>query len=466
MPGFKRQERVMRNADAREIKIAYIGGGSRGWAWGLMKDLALCPHLKGRIALYDIDYAAAASNARIAETIFRHAQSKTYFRATAERTARAALRGADVVVCSIEPGPMTMRYADLQIPARYGIVQPVGDTVGPGGLMRALRAVPVYVEYARLIAEVCPKAWVINYTNPMTLCTAALYAGAPEIRAFGCCHEVFGTQHRLSRLVEQWFRVPRPKRHDIQLDITGVNHFTFATAAAWNGHDLMPRLRRMVAGDGFFRDRSAAARARREKREWFSSDGLIAFDFLRRFGALGAAGDRHLAEFVPWYLGSEKEIERWGVILTPYAWRIRDARAKAKRRGPKLDGLSGTGEEGVLQILGLMGLQSIDTNVNLPNRGQAPDLPAGAVVETYAQFRRDSLKPVVSRPMPPALAAVMRKVVDVQRLTLEAAIDRDRDLAFQALLNDPLVRLPTDRAWKMFNEMLAWCRPMLRGWRT
>ena len=125
-----------------------------------------------------------------------------------------ALRGADFVVLSIEPGPTEARYADLVIPAKYGILQPVGDTTGPGGIARALRAVPIYTDFALKIERYCPKAWVINYTNPMTLCMAALYAATPKIKAFGCCHEVFHTQKRLAGLVAAWTGIsPTPTRH-------------------------------------------------------------------------------------------------------------------------------------------------------------------------------------------------------------------------------------------------------------
>jgi alpha-galactosidase len=450
----------------QDIKIAYIGGGSRNWAHFVIKDLALCPHLKGELALYDIDRPAAQANVKAADAIFGHRDAVTAFRTTAAKTAREALKGADFVIMSIEPGPITMRYADLEIPARFGIVQPVGDSTGPGGLLRALRAVPTYLDYAHQIMSYCPKAWVINYTNPMTLCTSALYAAEPAIKAFGCCHEVFGTQSGLARRVESWFRVPRPPRAAIALDITGVNHFTFATAARWEGHDLFPRLRRELAEPGAFRDRTAEARQRKRKDEWFSSDALIARDLFVRFGALGAAGDRHLAEFVPWYLQSEKALHRWGVVLTPYAYRVQTARRQRREAFVLPQKLSHTGEEGVAQMLALLGIEPLDTNVNQPNRGQNPDLPLGAVTESYAQFRRDSVNPIVARPLPAVLSSHMRHIIENQQAILRAATARDKDLAFQALLNDPLVHLPTDRAWDMFKQMLRFAKPSLPGWKV
>jgi len=450
-----------------EIKIAYLGGGSRYWARNLLGELALSPYLTGAIDLYDLDYAAAKKNVAIAGAIFSRPEACTRFRMRAVRFLKTALRDADFVVLSIEPGPVEARYADLVIPAKHGIVQPVGDTTGPGGLARALRVVPIYTEFAQAIAEHCPNAWVINYTNPMTLCTAALYAAAPGIKAFGCCHEVFHTQKRLAELVARWFGLPfAPTREQIQLDLSGVNHFTWVTSAKWRQHHLLPGLRRHVSATDHFLPRTAEADARKQTGQWFRSDGLVADDLFYRFGALAAAGDRHLAEFVPWYATDEANLHRWGVVLTPYQWRLgraalRNHRASHYARLP----LKPSNEEGVKIIEALAGIASLDTNVNLPNTGQAPDLPLGHIVETNARFRRDRVTPIRSSPLPPGARALVRRVIDVQQLTLRAALERDVDLAFQALLADPLVRLPTDEAWRMFTGMLQYLKPHLPGWK-
>jgi len=456
--------------DKHEIKIAYMGGGSRGWARHVMTDLALCEHLAGEIALYDIDYEAALANVERGAAIYDHPDARTAFRVHACHTAAEALNGADFVFLSILPGPMWMMANDIDIPAKYGILQPVGDTTGPGGISRALRTVPIYLDYAHQIMAHCPGAWVINYTNPMTLCTAAFYAAEPEIKAFGCCHEVFSTQERLAQLVEQYLDVPRPDRQEIHTDIAGVNHFTFATAARWDGIDLFPILREHIRQDGFWDDLTEYALHLAAHGHWFRSQARIAFDFFRRFGALGAAGDRHLAEFVPWYLISEANLHRYGAILTPSSYRLgtwRPPEGTPPAPPRRDDGhLHHSGEEGVEQLLALLGVRTLDTNVNLPNAGQIADLPRGAIVETNAQFRKDSLSPVVPRPLPAGLLTVMRRVVDVQRMTLQAAIDRDVDLAFQAVLNDALCRIPVDQAWAMFNELLSANADMLPGWQV
>lgn len=452
--------------ESTPIKIAYIGGGSRGWARDLISDLALTPSVKGSIDLFDIDQESARKNAQIATKIFARPEARTRFKVRAVSRLADALKGADFVVLSIEPGPMELRYADLEIPAKYGILQPVGDTSGPGGIMRAFRAIPMYVGFAEAIAEHCPNAWVINYTNPMTLCTATLHAVFPGIKAFGCCHEVFHTQTRLARLVAEWFGVSEPDRRDIRLDIGGVNHFTWATEARWQNHDLFPLLRKMVADPKTFRSRAKEARINKKDQKWFEILGDVSNDFFRRFGALGAAGDRHLCEFVPWYVTSEENLHRWGIVLTPYSWRV--ARYKLIDKPVEFYAereLKPSGEEGVALMTALLGQHALDTNMNLPNVGQSPDLPLGHVVESYAQVRRDKITPTVSKALPEGAAALVRKVVDVQQLTLQAALTRDTELGFQALLSDPLVSIPMDDAWEMYGKMIEHTKDYLPGWR-
>lgn len=448
------------SGDKTEITIAYIGGGSRQWAMHLMKDLALSDQLTGTLRLYDIDHDASLHNVQLSEEVFSHPDAKTSFHVVAESELSTALKGADFVVISIEPGPTELRYADLEIPASYGVLQTVGDTTGPGGIMRALRTVPVYREFARAIMEYCPNAWVINYTNPMAVCTATLTREAPGIKVFGCCHEVFGTQKILAKYVESWFETETPPREEIILDIAGVNHFTWATGASWRGYDLMPLLKEMVADPGFFRNRTADSLEAVKTEAWFDHQALVANDLFRRFGALGAAGDRHLAEFVPWYLTSEEELHRWGVLMTPYSWRLQRIKAPRKAQG-SLAGkpLEPSGEEGVQQMEALLGLRALTTNVNMPNLGQMSGTPSQVVVETYAEFGRDRVRPLLAPALPAGAANLVRQAVSEQELTVEAGFTQSADLAFQAMLNHPLVTISTDRAHEMFTAMMDATKP-------
>ncbi len=456
------------SAEATDIKIAYIGGGSKNWARSVMTDLALCEHLTGQIALYDINYAAAEANVERGEKLFAHDDAKTHFAIEAFEDLGPALDGADFVFLSIQPGPVRMHANDLDIPAEYGIVQPVGDTVGPGGLSRALRAVPLYEHFAHQIMLHCPEAWAINYTNPMTVCTRALYAAEPDIQAFGCCHEVFGTQWLLAHLVEKYLDVERPDRREIHVDVAGVNHFTWVPRITWNGRDLYPLIEQEMSQPGFFDDKTDEAAQRKSDRNFFKSSNIIKYELYRRFGVFGAAGDRHLVEFVPWFARDEATLHRWGVVLTPSAFRLGQVKTPDQEKRlsePDIpDKLHPTGEEGVEQICALVGAIDLDTNVNLPNRGQQPELGPDVVVESNAQFRRNRVTPVTSAPLPDPVVALVQRVVDVQEMTLTAAMDKDYDLALQALLCDPLVTISTDQADEMLRRLLEANREMMRGW--
>ena len=200
------------NGKAKEVKIAYIGGGSRGWAWNLMKDLAGAEDFSGEVALYDIDFEAAKANEVIGNkyNVLPEATSKWEYKAV--ETIGEALTGADFVIISILPGTFDEMESDVHTPEKYGIWQSVGDTVGPGGIVRALRTLPMFEVIAKAIERYCPNAWVINYTNPMTLCVKTLYRVFPEIKAFGCCHEVFGTANFLCEMLKDMEGIEDAKR--------------------------------------------------------------------------------------------------------------------------------------------------------------------------------------------------------------------------------------------------------------
>ena len=228
------------NGKAEDLKIAYIGGGSRGWAWGLMSDLAAADDMSGSVYLYDIDLEAAKRNEVIGNKVKELKDCKSPWDYKAVETIGEALQGADFVVISIIPGTFDEMESDVHAPEKYGIYQSVGDTTGPGGLIRALRVVPMFEEIAGAIKEYCPEAWVINYTNPMTVCVKTLYRTFPEIKAFGCCHEVFGTQKLLGKALEDILQIKDAQREDIRVNVVGVNHFTWLTSAQYKNIDLFP----------------------------------------------------------------------------------------------------------------------------------------------------------------------------------------------------------------------------------
>ncbi|MBR2996038.1 MAG: alpha-glucosidase/alpha-galactosidase, partial [Lachnospiraceae bacterium] len=190
------------NNKVKDINIAYIGGGSRGWAWTFLTDLALEEQISGTIRLYDIDEKAAQANETIGNHLMSRPEAKGDWKFEVSPSMEAALTGVDFVVISILPGTFDEMASDVHLPERLNIWQSVGDTAGPGGIIRALRTIPMFVEIAEAVKKYAPNAWVINYTNPMSLCVKTLYHTFPEIKAFGCCHEVFGTQKVLKGIYE------------------------------------------------------------------------------------------------------------------------------------------------------------------------------------------------------------------------------------------------------------------------
>ena len=446
---------------ANNVKIAYIGGGSRGWARMLMSDLAKAEDMNGSVALYDLDFEAAKCNEIIGNRFNDLEGAKSKFTYTAVHTLAEALTGADFVVISILPGTFEEMASDLNTPEKYGIYQPVGDSTGPGGVIRALRSIPMFQEIARGVRDYCPDAWVINYTNPMTLCTAALYKEFPDIKAFGCCHEVFNTQNVLADAVRPHLPAgTQVTRRDIKTNVVGVNHFTWLTSARYRNIDLYPIYREYIKDCKANRvpvvmDENWMNRA-------FKNDHSVKFDLFERYGIIAAAGDRHLAEFCEgsWYLNSPKEvIETWHFCLTTAEWRKTHLKELLEKTEKILSGeeelkIVETGEEGVLQMRALLGLEDLVTNVNIPNIGQIPNLPIGAVVETNASFRTDSVTPVMAGNVPTPIYNLISRIVGEQMTVLEAAFNRDLEMAFRAFVNDPLVRLDVATARKLFDEMV------------
>lgn len=442
-----------------DLKIAYIGGGSRGWAWGLMSDLAQAEDISGNVYLYDIDIKAAKNNEIIGNKINELEGAKSVWNYTASETIDEALKDADFVVISILPGTFDEMESDVHTPEKYGIYQSVGDTSGPGGIIRAMRTIPMYVEIAKAIEKNCPDAWVISYTNPMTVCINTLYTVFPKIKAFGCCHEVFGTQHLLASALEDMLGIPKPGRDEIKVNVVGINHFTWLTSAKYKNIDLFPLYKELV--DKYYETGFIKGKDDNWMNDFFDSAQRVKFDLFKRFGYIAAAGDRHLAEFCPgdWYLKDPDCVKEWRFGLTPVKWRKGDLVRRLERSEKLVNGeetfeLAPTGEDGVNQIRALLGLHDMITNVNLPNYGQIPNLPLSAVVETNATFTSDAVTPVFAGKIPERIYNLIAPIVGEQQMITKAAIEGDFDLAFQAFTSDRLVRLPLDQAKKLFDEMV------------
>lgn len=433
------------NNKVSDLTISYIGGGSRGWAWTFMTDLAMDAALSGTIRLYDIDEEAAKNNEIIGNRLTQREDTVGKWNYVTVSSLKEALEGTDFVVISILPGTFDEMASDVHLPERYGIYQSVGDTAGPGGIIRALRTIPMFVEIAEAIKAYAPKAWVINYTNPMTLCVKTLYHVFPEIKAFGCCHEVFGTQKVLKGIVEQKFGLKDVDRSDIHVNVLGINHFTWFDQASYKGIDLFPVYREFI--DSHYEEGYQEG-----DKNWanstFSCAHRVKFDLFRRFGLIAAAGDRHLAEFMPGteYLKDPETVTSWKFGLTTVDWRKKDLKERLEKSHRLSSGqeeveLKPSGEEGILLIKAICGLERVVSNVNIPNTyHQIPNLPASAVVETNALFDRDSIRPVIAGQIPEQVLSLIKPHVENHERVLQAALTCDKALVVEAFMNDPLVK--------------------------
>ncbi|HBI71726.1 MAG TPA: alpha-glucosidase/alpha-galactosidase, partial [Lachnospiraceae bacterium] len=272
---------------AIDVNIAYIGGGSRGWAWTFMTDLALEPKMSGTIRLYDIDQEAAKKNEIIGNRLSERKEVDGKWKYITAPSLKEALEGADFIVISILPGTFDEMEVDVHYPERLGIYQSVGDTAGPGGIMRALRTIPMFVEIANAIKEYSPNAWVINYTNPMSLCVKTLYTVFPQIKAFGCCHEVFGTQKVLKDITEKVLGIAGIERSEIHVNVLGINHFTWFDYASYKGIDIFPIYRDYIKEhfeEGINDPDSNWANS------CFACSHRVKFDLFQNYGLIAAAG--------------------------------------------------------------------------------------------------------------------------------------------------------------------------------
>lgn len=461
------------NNKVSDIKIAYIGGGSRGWAWTFMTDLSMDDSMSGTIRLYDIDPAASKNNEIIGSQLSARKDTIGKWDYVQSDSLKDALTGCDFAVISILPGTFDEMDSDVHLPERLGIYQSVGDTAGPGGMIRALRTIPMFVTIAEAIKEYAPDAWIINYTNPMSLCVKTLYHVFPQIKAFGCCHEVFGTQKVLKGICEETLGLESIDRRDIHVNVLGINHFTWFDEASYKGIDLFPVYRDYINThyeEGYEEPDKNWANST------FECAHRVKFDLFRRYGLIAAAGDRHLAEFMPGtdYLKDPETVKSWKFGLTTVDWRKNDLKERLEKSRRLADGeqeieLKPSGEEGILLIKSLCGLERTISNVNIPNSYlQIANLPEDAVVETNAVFARDSIKPVIAGSIPEEVLELIKPHVANHERILKAALTCDRTLVYEAFLSDPLVkgRASDEEVKKLADDMITNTLAYLpEGWR-
>jgi alpha-galactosidase/6-phospho-beta-glucosidase family protein len=441
-------------------RVVVIGGGSYQWVPKLLIDVVNTRSLAdAQIVLHDIDPVPLEPMAAFVAHLAELANVRLTVSTTTNR--REALHGADFVIVTISTGGFASMRHDLEIPERYGIRQSVGDTVGPGGVVRALRNIPVLVDIARDMEALCPDAWLLNITNPMaTLCRAV--TRETTINCVGLCHEVAMAQFTLAQLLDVSYT-------DFELDVVGVNHLPLITGMRVAGRDGLELVREVLAdadrcGDepvampeGFGHEATSFGGSFK-KRDLLRGN-QVKFALFERFGVLPAAGDRHLVEFFPGFLTEESSWgKRWGVDLTTIAdrevwveyYKAEFAKLASATAVPRMP----SGEIVAPLIDSMLRDRPRRFPFNLPNTGQAPDLPADVVVETMGTVDGQGVRGDGATRAPAVLAEWLRRVVSSQERTVVAGLTGSRSAVVEAMLLDPLAgRMDFDRLQHMTDEM-------------
>lgn len=421
------------------VKITLIGAGSVIFAKTLIGDVLQFPELSdAHICLMDIDPARLKVAEIMTQKIIRKLGGRATVSATTDR--REAVTGAKYVICTIQVGgyrPGTV--IDFEVPKKYGLQQTIGDTLGVGGVFRALRTIPALIGIARDIADVgAPGCLLLNYTNPMAMnCWAVDRAtGIPHV---GLCHSVQGTSAQLAG-----FAGLDPE--DVNYLVAGINHMAFFLKFEYRGQDAYPLLFQALEDP--------------ERRS-----ELVRFEMMRRLGYFVTESSEHQSEYVPYFIHhGEKEIRKFNIPIDEYLRRCEIILASWQRSERDLLGADGDinvppqGHE-----YGSYIIHSCETGVNrvvygnVPNRGLITNLPQGCCVEVPCLVNRNGLQPTVIGDLPPQLAAICRTNINVQNLTVEAAITGNRDAVYHAVMMDPhtAATLTLDNIWAMCDELIA-----------
>jgi len=428
-------------------RIVLVGAGSVEFTRNLLGDFLSYPELgDAEIVLHDIDPERLATAERMARWTAGALGASPRISTFLDR--REALRGADFVVNTIQVGGARATHLDFDIPAKYGLRYTINDTINVGGVMRGLRTIPVVLDIARDIEDVAPDAWLLNYTNPMSMLIWAVMARS-GIRTVGLCHSVYWTVRALAELVD----VPW---QEVQAESAGVNHLAFVLGIRRAGDDLYP----------------AIASAVREGR--VPDDDLVRAELFRRLGFWPTESSEHHAEYNPWFIGKGDAVERFNIPIGEYLRRV-DANlaeyAETRRRlaaGEPFE-IEQSGEYAAVIVHALVTGEQERIVANVMNDGLISNLPSDACVEVPATVDGQGVRPIPAGALPLQCAANIHPAVDAQALTVRAALEEDRDAIYHAVLQDPIVqaRLTLDDAWRLTDELieaeLEWLPPWLGG---
>jgi alpha-galactosidase len=426
-------------------RIAFIGAGSTVFTRDLVGDLLSFPALAdtSTIALMDIDERRLRTSEAMARALAGARGAGATVAATRDR--REALDGADYVVTSFQVGGLAATRTDFDVPARFGVRQTIADTLGVGGIMRALRTIPVLLDVCRDMEELCPDALLLQHVNPMAMLCWAV-AERSRIRTVGLCHSV---QHTVGELARDLSVPPE----EIDYDAAGINHLAFFLRLQRDGRDLYPELERVVA----------------EGR--VPATNRVRYEVMRRLGHFVTESSEHFAEYVPWFIKSARPdlLERFRIPLDEYVRRSEAQIAEWEARGGQLgDGGPGRSEEYAADIV-----NACETDEpfrfygNVPNSSGGglliDNLPADCCVEVACVAAADGITPQPAGALPRHLAALMQTNVNVQGLTVEAALSGRREPAVHAAMLDPhtAAELPLDEIERLVDELLEAHGPLV-----
>ena len=416
--------------------IAFVGAGSAEFTRQLLRDLLSYDDLGPlTLVLHDIDERRLRLAGDVARLTVAHHGRAAEVRVEPDR--RAALAGADFVINTVNVGGHAATVTDFEVPARFGVRQTIADTLGVGGIFRALRTFPVLDALARDITEVCPDAWLLNYTNPMAMNLQYLGDRHPQVKALGLCHSVYWTVHDLSELVG----VPL---EEVTFHSAGVNHQAWVLRWERNGESLYPLLDERIAADPELRRR-------------------VRVDLYRRLGNYPTETSEHSSEYVPWYLHDDAEIERLRIPVDDYigisAANVADIEVLETQvaEGRYVEPEEEAAEYAPQVVHSLVTGTPRTIQVTVPNHDLVPNLPAGAGVEVPCLVGADGVRPLPVEPLPAACAALNRSFLSVVELTVRAAVEERPELVRRALMVDPntAATLSVEAIWDLADAMVA-----------
>lgn len=421
-------------------KITFMGAGSTVFAKNVLGDCMRTPALAGSdIALFDIDPVRLKESQAMLEIINQNHGSPMRIRAYTDRI--EALRGAKYVVNAIQVGgydPCTI--TDFEIPKKFGLRQTIADTLGIGGIFRALRTIPVMLDFAADMEKVCPDAWFLNYTNPMAMLTGAMLR-ATNIRTVGLCHSVQACAEHLLKHLD----LPGD---NVQWNIAGINHMAWLLSITRNGEDLYPEIKTRAAAKNL------------EGPHW----DMVRFDLMSHLGYYITESSEHNAEYNPFYIKAKypELVERFNIPLDEYPRRCVNQIADwASRRDTLVKDASLTHERTHEYASYIM--EAMETDIpyriggNVLNRGLIDNLPTDACVEVACMVDRNGVQPTKVGRLPVQCAAMNMTNVNVQLLTIEAALTRKKEHIYQAAMLDPhtAAELSIDDIKAMCDELIA-----------